>query len=75
MEDVSSLRLTRRETQVLDLVAQGRTNRAIAVRIGVAEHTVEGHVNSIFTKLALEQHPDANRRVLAVVSWLTGAAR
>jgi DNA-binding NarL/FixJ family response regulator len=72
---VGSSHFTRRERQVLDLVAQGCTNRAIAVRIGVAEHTVEGHINRIFNKLALEQHPDANRRVLAVVSWLTGAAR
>jgi DNA-binding CsgD family transcriptional regulator len=64
--------LTGRERQVLDLVAQGCTNRAIAVRIGVAEHTVEGHINRIFTKLRLEPDPGSNRRVLAVVSWLTG---
>ena len=71
---MTSLRLTRRERQVLGLVAEGWTNRAIAVRIGVAEHTVEGHVNRIFTKLRLEPHPDANRRVMAAVSWLTEAA-
>jgi DNA-binding NarL/FixJ family response regulator len=67
-------RLTGRERQVLDLVAHGCTNRAIATRIGVAERTVEGHIKRIFDKLRLEEHPDSNRRVLATVVWLNDDA-
>jgi DNA-binding NarL/FixJ family response regulator len=63
-------RLTDREREVLALMAEGRSNRAIAERLFVTEHTVEKHVKSIFASLALPQSPDDHRRVLAVVTYL-----
>jgi DNA-binding NarL/FixJ family response regulator len=67
-------RLTEREREVLALMAEGRSNRAIAERLFVSEHTVEKHVKSIFGTLALPVSPDDHRRVLAVVKWLEGAS-
>jgi DNA-binding NarL/FixJ family response regulator len=62
--------LTEREREVLALMAEGRSNRAIADRLFVTEHTVEKHVKNIFGSLRLPQSPDDHRRVLAVVTYL-----
>jgi DNA-binding NarL/FixJ family response regulator len=63
-------RLTLRERDVLGLMAEGRSNAAIAAGLFVTEKAVGKHVNSIFTKLDLPVAPDDNRRVLAVLAWL-----
>ncbi len=63
-------RLTDREREVLTLMAEGRSNAAIAIRLYVSEKAVDKHINSIFTKLDLPPAPDDNRRVLAVLAWL-----
>ncbi len=62
--------LTEREQEVLALMAEGRSNKAIAERLFVTEHTVEKHVKSIFGTLRLPPSPDDHRRVLAVVAFL-----
>ncbi len=62
--------LTDREREVLALMAEGRSNRAIAERLFVTEHTVEKHVKNILGTLRLPQSPDDHRRVLAVVTYL-----
>ena len=65
-------RLTAREREVLALMAEGRSNAAIARALVVGAGAVEKHVNSIFTKLDLAATGDDNRRVLAVLRWLEG---
>ena len=62
--------LTEREREVLALIAEGMSNRAIADRIFVTERTVEAHVTQIFQKLQLPQSADQHRRVLAVLAFL-----
>jgi DNA-binding NarL/FixJ family response regulator len=62
--------LTMREREVLSLVAQGRSNGAIARQLFLTAKTVESHIASILTKLDLLQEPDDHRRVLAVLAWL-----
>lgn len=62
--------LTPRENDVLDLMAQGLSNAAIADRLHLSVKTVEPVVSSIFTKLGLPGDADSNRRVLAVVEYL-----
>jgi DNA-binding NarL/FixJ family response regulator len=62
--------LTDRERDVLALMAEGRTNTAIAERLHLGRKTVETHINTIFSKLGLEAATDDNRRVLAVLTWL-----
>jgi DNA-binding NarL/FixJ family response regulator len=62
--------LTVREREVLALVAEGLSNRAIADRMFLSERTVEAHVSQIFLKLQLPDTPDRHRRVLAVVAHL-----
>ena len=62
--------LTPREIEVLALMAEGRSNAAVAGRLFVTEKAVGKHTSSIFTKLGLEQHTDDNRRVLAVLAYL-----
>ncbi len=62
--------LTEREREVLALIAEGMSNRAIAARIFVTERTVEAHVTQIFQKLQLPQSADQHRRVLAVLVFL-----
>ena len=62
--------LTDREREVLALMAEGRSNRAIAERLFVTDNTVEKHVKSIFGSLCLPPSPDDHRRVLAVVTFL-----
>ncbi len=62
--------LSAREVEVLGLMAEGRSNGAIARRLWVAEGTVEKHIRSILTKLNLPEAEDDHRRVLAVVTFL-----
>jgi DNA-binding NarL/FixJ family response regulator len=62
--------LSPREREVLSLIAQGRSNGAIARQLVLNEKTVERHIAGIFTKLGLIQEPDVHRRVLAVLSFL-----
>jgi DNA-binding NarL/FixJ family response regulator len=62
--------LTGREREVLELMAEGRSNAGIARRLWVTEGTVEKHVRSILSKLALPETDDDHRRVLAVVTYL-----
>jgi DNA-binding NarL/FixJ family response regulator len=62
--------LTDREREVLQLVAEGRSNRGIADRLGVSERGVQKHVTSIFGKLAVPSGEDDNRRILAVLAYL-----
>ncbi|MGX7676937.1 response regulator transcription factor [Plantactinospora sp. DSM 117369] len=64
--------LSDRERGVLALMAEGRTNQAIAERLDIAERTVEKHCTNIFAKLALPASPDDHRRVLAVLRYLNG---
>ena len=62
--------LSDREREVLSLMAEGKSNKAIGESLWISEHTVEKHVNSIFAKLRLQSSPDGHRRVLAVLSYL-----
>jgi DNA-binding NarL/FixJ family response regulator len=62
--------LTARETDVLTLMAQGRSNRAIAEQLQLSSKTVETHTGRIFAKLGLDEGPDGHRRVLAVLTYL-----
>ena len=62
--------LTQREHEVLTLMAEGRTNNAIADALFVSEGTVEKHIRGIFTNLGLEDTESVHRRVLAVLTFL-----
>jgi DNA-binding NarL/FixJ family response regulator len=62
--------LTRREREVLALMAEGRSNAGIGRRLWITEETVEKHVHSIMTKLRLSETDDDHRRVLAVITFL-----
>ena len=64
--------LTEREREVLGLMAEGRTNRAIATELFLSERAVERHVTSIFGKLDLPTGEQDHRRVLAVLAYLRG---
>ena len=63
-------RLSAREREVLALMAEGRSNAAIAQRLFITEKAVSKHTTSIFTKLGLAADQDDNRRVLAVLAYL-----
>ena len=63
-------RLTDREREVLGLMAEGRSNAAIAARLFVTEKAIAKHTNSIFAKLDLPVSADDNRRILAVLAYL-----
>lgn len=63
-------RLSERERDVLDLMAQGLSNSAIATRLVLSERTVETHVRHILTKLDIAEGQDGHRRVLAVLAYL-----
>ncbi|HXB49147.1 MAG TPA: response regulator transcription factor [Streptosporangiaceae bacterium] len=65
-------RLSAREREVLELMAEGRSNSAIAQRLFVTEKAVSKHSTNIFTKLDLVPSDDDNRRVLAVLAYLNG---
>ena len=69
-ETTRSTELTAREREVLQLMAEGRSNQAIAERLFVTLRAVEKHVTSIFTKLGLPASTDDHRRVLAVLAYL-----
>jgi DNA-binding NarL/FixJ family response regulator len=62
--------LTPREREILGLMAEGRSNPAIAESLTLEVKTVEGHVRAIFSKLGLEPAAEDNRRVLAVLAYL-----
>ena len=71
LQNRSPLReLTPRERQVLTLIGEGRSNIAIAARLGISERSVESLCAQLFRKLGLEPDPDVNRRVLAVLAVL-----
>ena len=63
--------LTPRESEILAEMAQGKSNAAIAAALGVSERAVEKHTNSIFAKLGLSEEKDLNRRVKAVLLFLS----
>ncbi|GGV68478.1 LuxR C-terminal-related transcriptional regulator [Streptomyces griseoloalbus] len=69
-DDRPLARLTPREREVLELMAQGRTNAAIAAKLVVTERAIAKHTANIFAKLGLEVSDDDNRRVLAVLAYL-----
>ena len=62
--------LTAREREVLGAMAEGRSNKAIAERLVITEHTVEKHVTSVMAKLRIPASTDDHRRVLAVLTFL-----
>src|SRR5262249_37528131 len=62
--------LSTRELETLSLMAEGKSNHAIAEHFVLSERTVESHVGSVFQKLGLENTPDDHRRVLAVLAYL-----
>ena len=62
--------LTNREREVLELIAEGRSNRAIGQQLFLSPKTVETHIHQIFQKLGLSGSPDSHRRVLAVLAFL-----
>ena len=66
-------RLTEREGEVLQLMAEGKTNRAISQQLYMSERAVERHVTGIFTKLDLPVTDQDHRRVLAVLAYVKGA--
>ncbi|GAA1024988.1 response regulator transcription factor [Amycolatopsis albidoflavus] len=66
-------RLTAREREVLDRMAQGGSNAAIAAQLSVTEAAVAKHIGNIFAKLELPVAPDTHRRVLAVLTYLREA--
>jgi DNA-binding NarL/FixJ family response regulator len=63
--------LTPRERQILGEMAQGKSNAAIAATLVLSERAVEKHINAIFSKLHLVEEPDVNRRVTAVLMYLS----
>lgn len=62
--------LTQREREVLELMAEGRTNAAIAATLFLSAGAVEKNISSIFTKMGLAPSQDDHRRVLAVLAWM-----
>jgi DNA-binding NarL/FixJ family response regulator len=73
--DAGIARLSTREREILGLLAEGRSNIAIAESLHLAERSVEKHVTAVFTKLDLTQAPGDHRRVLAVLRYLNAQPR
>jgi DNA-binding NarL/FixJ family response regulator len=72
-QDGSELqKLTPRELEILGLIAEGRSNRSIAVSLGITKRAVERHINAIFLKLDLGKPEDVSRRVKAALLYLSG---
>jgi DNA-binding NarL/FixJ family response regulator len=69
-EDSPLADLTNREREVLELIAEGRSNRAIGQQLFLSPKTVETHIHQIFQKLGLSGSADSHRRVLAVLAFL-----
>jgi len=69
-QDSLAQRLSEREREVLGLMAEGRSNQAIAEQLWMSPKTVETHVSNIFVKLGLLPAPEDHRRVLAVLAYL-----
>jgi DNA-binding NarL/FixJ family response regulator len=69
-DDAALGSLTGREREVLELLAEGRSNRAVCERLGLSRRGVQKHVTAVFTKLGLTEDEDDNRRVLAVLEYL-----
>ena len=63
--------LTNRELEILSEIATGKSNVAIANTLFLSERAIEKHSNSIFSKLGLSEEPDVNRRVKAVLLYLS----
>ena len=68
-------KLTSREQETLELMAQGKSNQAICDALRLNAKTVEGHVSSVFMKLGLLPEPDLHRRVLAVLAYVRARER
>lgn len=66
--------LTPRESEILACMAQGLSNAGIAADLGLSERAVEKHINSLFSKLGLREERDVNRRVKAVLMYLSDRA-
>jgi DNA-binding NarL/FixJ family response regulator len=62
--------LTRREREILALIAEGRSNRGICRALWLSPKTVETHIRGAFAKLGIKEAPEDNRRVLAVLAYL-----
>jgi DNA-binding NarL/FixJ family response regulator len=73
--DAGLARLTGREREILGLLAEGRSNLAIASLLGLADRSVEKHVTAIFAKLDLSQDRGDHRRVLAVLRFLAAGGQ
>jgi DNA-binding NarL/FixJ family response regulator len=71
LEESPLAELTPRERQILEEMAQGKSNAAIAQTLVIAERSVEKVIHSIFLKLGLTWQPDINRRVKAVLVFLS----
>lgn len=74
-QEAPMAKLTAREREVMELMAQGRSNAAIATQLVVTERAVAKHTSNIFGKLGLPPSDDDNRRVLAVLAYLDGSDR
>jgi DNA-binding NarL/FixJ family response regulator len=68
-------RLTERERDVLQQIAEGKNNAAIADALSLSPRAVEKHINSIFQKLGLSEEPRVHRRVMAVLTFLRASPR
>jgi DNA-binding NarL/FixJ family response regulator len=69
-DDIRLASLSPREREVLGLLAEGRSNRAIGEQLGLSQRGVQKHVTAVFAKLGLTPDDDDNRRVLAVLEYL-----
>jgi DNA-binding NarL/FixJ family response regulator len=69
-DDARMERLSPRERQVLALIAEGRTNAAVAQQLVLSQHAVEKHINSIFSKLNLSGDQELHPRVRATLMYL-----